>query len=516
MSKSGSPKLLVVAMVWLVIVGVGVGIYKFIYAPKQEQRTIDNTSAPSKGKHRVIPLALDAFSGYAVLRSQELEEELDLFGLELDLRDDGADYARRIRSLQSGETPVAVFTIDALIKAAADLGKLPGTIVMVIDESSGADALVAYKKDVPPVDALNRADARILVTADSPSETLVRIVRNSFELSELGDGCLLIMDGPAAVLRQLQSDPPSAPRAYALWEPFVSKALKMPNVVRVTDTSKVKGFIVDVLVAQRLFLEKNPEDVSALIQAYLRAYYSIRRSSDGMVDLVQSDARKVDETLTEDEARSLCRGIKWKNTTENYAHMGIVSGPEAQGLEGLERMIRKITRLLVRTSAIAKDPTDGRPNILYYDRIFQKLRDESFHPGVAGAGDAEGIQGEMEARALSAEEWSELVPVVTLDVDRIGFRRGSYEITESGETSLDQLIKRLEEWPQSYLVVRGHASSRGDPEANRQVARDRAEAVRGFLLGKGVSANRLLARGEEPRPGSGQHSVTFLLSEMPY
>ncbi len=326
----------------------------------------------------------------------------------------------------------------------------------------------------------------------------------------------MIMDGPAAVLRQLQSDPPSAPRAYALWEPCVSKALKMPKVVRVTDSSMMQGFIVDVLVAQRRFLEKNPEDVSALIKAYLRAYYSIRRTGAGMVDLVQSDARKVGEALTEDEARSLCQGILWKNTTENYAHMGIVSGPEARGLEGLEHMIRKITRLLVRTGAIADDPTDGRPNILYYDRIFQKLRDESFHPGVAGAGAAEGIQGEVEARALSADEWARLVPVGTLDVDRIGFRPGSYEISESGETSLDRLVKRLEEWPQSYLVVRGHASSRGDPEANRQVAIDRAEAVRGFLLGKGVSGNRLLARGEEPRPGGGQCSVTFLLSEMPY
>ena len=51
-------------------------------------------------------------------------------------------------ALKSGKVQMAVFTIDAYLKAGSEIGEFPGSIVLVIDESKGADAIVAYKRGV--------------------------------------------------------------------------------------------------------------------------------------------------------------------------------------------------------------------------------------------------------------------------------------------------------------------------------------------------------------------------------
>ena len=89
----------------------------------------------------------------------------------MNLHDDGADYAARIRALQAGDAQLAVFTIDALLKASAELNEMPATIVALVDETTGADAIVAYKSKVPNIDALNAAETRFVLTPSSPSET---------------------------------------------------------------------------------------------------------------------------------------------------------------------------------------------------------------------------------------------------------------------------------------------------------------------------------------------------------
>jgi hypothetical protein len=122
---------------------------------------------PAGATQQRVTLAIDLFSGYCLFRSKQFEGELSKRGIDLDLSDDKADYAQRINSVKSGTTPLALFTIDGLLKASAGIGELPGTIVMVSDETTGAHAMVAYTEGMPSLNALNRADARIVVHRDS-------------------------------------------------------------------------------------------------------------------------------------------------------------------------------------------------------------------------------------------------------------------------------------------------------------------------------------------------------------
>jgi OOP family OmpA-OmpF porin len=66
---------------------------------------------------------------------------------------------------------------------------------------------------------------------------------------------------------------------------------------------------------------------------------------------------------------------------------------------------------------------------------------------------------------------------------------------------LDDVATRLNNHPDVYFEVAGHTDSTGSAEANRTLSTLRAEAVRDYLLTKGVSADRLVAVGYgEKRP----------------
>jgi outer membrane protein OmpA-like peptidoglycan-associated protein len=501
-----------VGLVWLVIVGAAAVAYRvFIYNPHKEEIVRRGGSDP-RHKQRVT-LALDSFSGYSIFRSAEFAEELSQRGIGLDLHDDEADYAARIRSVKSGQTPLAVFTIDALIKASADLDDLPGTIVMVIDETTGADAMVAYKQAVATIDALNRAEARIVVTRDSPSEALARVVKFNFNLPQLPEDCWIDADGAADVFQKFRQANPREPRAYVLWEPYVSMALAQPGAHVVIDSSRFRGYIVDVLVAQREFLTQNEPLVRSFVEAYLSARHELARK-DQMVELVSADAQELGEKLTTAQAERLVEGIWWKNTQENYAHFGLLSPSEAQGLQHLDEMIRGINKVLVATKAIASDPTEGQPHLLYYDKILKQLQPD-FHPGLGAKEEITSV----EQGPISDAQWQQLRPVGTAQVDPIAFQRGRAVLLDESTSALDDLAGKLKSFPHYYLMVTGRARASGDPEQdkiNRDLASQRAQAAVDYLKRASVPEHRVRVVGAELEEGGEAQSVGFVLGQLPY
>ena len=334
-------KLVAVCIVWLLILGVGVLAWRLLFVPNREAATLRDNKAKQeqldqgrldtlKGSsslsryHNEIDFHIDSFSGYAIIRSEEFKNQLAGRRIRLNLHDDAADYAARIRALQSGEAQLAVFTIDALVKTSADLGELPASIVCFVDETTGADAIVAYKAQIPNVDALNHSEIRFVLTPASPSETLARVVMARFELNNLPENPFIEVNDSREVLNRYKAAKPGDPRAYVLWEPFVSQMLKNPEMHVVVDSSRFPSAIVDVVVANRDFLLKNPTVVSDFVECYLRAVYHYRDRAK-MVELVIRDAKETGSPLTDEDANKLVDGIWWKNTQENLAHVGFLS-----------------------------------------------------------------------------------------------------------------------------------------------------------------------------------------------
>ena len=521
MSSSNSTKLLAAGAIWLLLFAAGAVAWRMIVRPKQEEDLVRRTVGDARHS-RTARIAIDSFSGYCLFRSDEFRDELSSRGIALELVDDKADYQRRLESLADGSTPLAVFTIDALVKTSAVRGDLPATVVMVVDETTGADALVAYKQALPNIDALNRADARIVVTRDSPSETLARVVTSTFRLPELPADCWIDAQGAADVYRQLGEAKASEPKAFALWEPYVTKALENPQVHTLVDSSRFRGYIVDVLVVQRQFLLNQQELVREVVEAYHSAAYSRRQQPGGMVELVSQDARQQGEPLTPQQTERLVQGVWWKNTQENYGHFGLGSAASAGSGDGrlqhLDEMIRKITKVLLDTGAIHRDPTGGSPNKLYYDKILAGMLSSNWHPSALAAGDREeGVRLGDTSRPLEEDQWQRLAQVGHLQVDPIVFARGRAQLIDSSEAVLLKLVDTLRSWPHYYLVVRGHARAEGDPEANRRLANERAQAVAEFLASQGIAEHRVHAEAAEIKStGGDQQTVSFVLGQTPY
>lgn len=503
---------IVAACVWTVVGLLACAmIYRLAYKPyvekvqanaKQEEKSKILATAQSQYKYK-LNFGLDGFSGYSVLRSQEFQNHLRRANVKVDLVADNADYVARLKALQSGDLQMAAFTIDALIIASAKIKDTPAAIVGVIDETRGADAMIAYNKAFANVDAINDPQVRFVATPNSPSETFARVVMASFKFDRLEKNPFIFVDGAEEVFKKYRQSRDNEKLIYVVWQPYGTKILDNPNTHILLDSSKFKGYIVDVIVCNLDFLYKNPEVARLVLESYFRANYDCREK---MVQLVTADAKDQNQPLSQKQAEELVKGIWWKNTQENYGHFGLGS----HGLQHIEDMIHNLTTVLVKTNAIEADPTNGHPEQLYRNDLLANLHTANFYPGFA----SENVRNENEALpTLNDEQWTKLVPVGTLEVPQLTFARGTARLSEISQSHLDTLHEKLKTFPTYYVLIRGNAASTGDMEAAKTLALQRAEAARDYLLSKGITAQRIKAVAGEP---SGETSVNFVLGETTY
>ncbi|MGV3622746.1 MAG: OmpA family protein [Archangium sp.] len=80
--------------------------------------------------------------------------------------------------------------------------------------------------------------------------------------------------------------------------------------------------------------------------------------------------------------------------------------------------------------------------------------------------------------------------------ETIGFRHGESTIEPRSYDLLDAVAKILNGTDSiSKLVIEGHTDITGEPSANQPLSVARAQAVKKYLEGRGVAANRLEAVG---------------------
>lgn len=505
-------KVLIASCVWLFALGIIAVAVKFVMFPhleakkqiavkQQEKQKLAQTSSESHYKIQ-LDFGYDSFSGYCVYRSPEFTNQTSAKKIKVNFVDDNANYSERFANLKSGQIQMATFTIDALIKASTE--DLPVGIVAITDETRGADGLVCYKQAVPTIDALNDAEMKFVLTKDSPSETLARVLIAHFGLTNVNQSNFIYVKDAEEVYKMYRSSRPEQKQVYVLWEPYISKIIENPNCQVLIDSSRFRGYITDVIVASRDFIVKNPDVVKDVVESYFRAEYVYAQKDKGFNELVLEDSKNIGQPLSVPQAERLVKGIWWKNTQENYAHFGLNAD---KPLQHIEDMILNITKVLLTTKGISSDPTNGKPNLLYYDKALIALKSSNFHPGESVRKDSDDLP------ILTENQWNTLIPVGTLDVPPIVFGRGSAFITEQSKVTLDELIQKLKSWRSYYIMIRGDASLRGDVAANKALALERAKAVEAYLLENAVGKTRVKAVATEP---TGATAVIFQLGYTPY
>jgi len=517
MSEKSSIRNLMIAAVLLgcfVVIGLA---FRFLVYPLIQGDLVQSTGSQSQYEHEVT-IRLDSFSGYAGLRAPGFEKDLREQGIKLNLEDDGADYLGRMKALKRGKAQMAVFTIDAFVSAGATFPSFPGTIVSVIDETYGADAIVGYPEGVPNLQALNDGGGFTLTPA-SPSEFLARVAIAEFGLQV--STRWREKDGAGDVYKALKRGKRTEKQGYVLWEPYVSQAREHGASV-LFDSSQLSGYIVDVLVVQREYLVDHPDVVRGVVEAQQRSMYA---HSGDLAGLVVADAKRVGDKLSAKQAEQIVAGVRWRNTLENYAHFGLVSSDRGGGIMSIEDSIANITSVLVRTGALKADPLEGRHNEIFYRDILAGMQADNFHPkkklgivdGSLGTADLQGIRGFENLRDLSPSEWEALTPVGSLQAAPIAFGRGNSRLNVQSKRDLEEMARRLHSLPNFYLTVVGHTRAEGDMDANRTLADQRASAARDYLVSHGISQSRIRSKAAEPSAAGGAaQAVSFVLAQKPY
>jgi outer membrane protein OmpA-like peptidoglycan-associated protein len=87
--------------------------------------------------------------------------------------------------------------------------------------------------------------------------------------------------------------------------------------------------------------------------------------------------------------------------------------------------------------------------------------------------------------------------IVTLPkpLKNVHFETAKFNVNKTAISILNQGIKELKNNSNYQLEINGHADSRGDEQANMILSQNRAEAVKAFLVSKGIEESRLITKG---------------------
>jgi outer membrane protein OmpA-like peptidoglycan-associated protein len=125
-------------------------------------------------------------------------------------------------------------------------------------------------------------------------------------------------------------------------------------------------------------------------------------------------------------------------------------------------------------------------------------------------------QARMAAEARAKDAFSRLAGVkedargtiITLP-GAVLFATGKSELKPAAQTRLDDVAEALSGQPlERKMVIEGHTDSTGSAERNQVLSQERADAVRTYLISKGVAAESLAAEGKGPSTPIADNSTT--------
>ncbi|MEW6136938.1 MAG: phosphate ABC transporter substrate-binding/OmpA family protein [Thermodesulfobacteriota bacterium] len=491
------------ALILLVLGAISI-VSVWILLPRLQEFRQRSTSDAGRMRGK-ITLALDNWIGYFILRSPEMKNLMRRAGLSLMIEDDRADYQTRMKRLKAGELDFAVATVDSYILNGASLG-FPGSIIMVVDESKGGDAILARRDRVPSLDALKgTTDIRVAFTPNSPSNHLAKAAAYHFNVPELlptSPTRRIETKGSEEAFTKLIS---GTTDVAVLWEPDVSRALAHNGIAKILGTEDTEKLIVDILLVNRKYSQKNP----GVIKDFLSAYFQSLKMYQENRDILRKEVM-AETGLPGAAVDTMLKGVKWVNLTQNCEEWFGIAPPGGHADSGLRTAIDSAARVLVNAGDFDANPLpDGDPYRLTYSAYLEDLfvtGSVGFtKPGADPAG-AFSKQRKASFQELTAEQWDQLKEVGTLKLDPVAFQHGHSSLDLLGKEAVDKAVELLSHYPSFRLVVKGHTDTRGDPEQNRRLSQERAEAVARYLtVAHNVDPARIRAvgyGGERPLPRS--------------
>ncbi|MFS8066946.1 MAG: OmpA family protein, partial [Byssovorax sp.] len=127
------------------------------------------------------------------------------------------------------------------------------------------------------------------------------------------------------------------------------------------------------------------------------------------------------------------------------------------------------------------------------------------------------VQRRQEAEKRAAQANADLARLASVKQETRGmvitlsgavlFTSGKSELLPAAQVKLNDVAKALiEQDPDSKMVVEGHTDSQGTAASNQELSQKRAQAVRDYLVSRGIAGDRVTAQGFGPTRPIGENS----------
>lgn len=77
----------------------------------------------------------------------------------------------------------------------------------------------------------------------------------------------------------------------------------------------------------------------------------------------------------------------------------------------------------------------------------------------------------------------------------VNFELNSSELTASSSESLDKAVAAMNKYGDLRIEIQAHTDSMGEAAYNQALSEKRANSVRDYMIGKGIAADRMVAKG---------------------
>jgi len=84
---------------------------------------------------------------------------------------------------------------------------------------------------------------------------------------------------------------------------------------------------------------------------------------------------------------------------------------------------------------------------------------------------------------------------LTLNENAVRFDTGKATLTAAARANLDKLVPVFKEYAETNIVIYGYTDSTGPADLNLRLSGQRADAVKNYLVGKGIAAPRFSIQG---------------------
>jgi NitT/TauT family transport system substrate-binding protein len=443
---------------------------------------------PTAPAGAAITVAYDSYAPYFPVRIAEAQgyyraRNLNVKQIGFGLNGDFNEEQRRA-ALKDGTFDVLLTTLDAVALFPDDQ---VGKVVAIVDESAGADKIVARA----PITRLNDLRGkRIAYSAGSVGEfylyaslNLVGLKASDVQLRPVGT-----VDEAVDLFVQNQVD------AVVGWEPTIQAAIDSGGKVLLgSDNYRA---ILDVMVVSTKVLNEKPAAVQAFVDAWFEA-----------VKLTIDDPQAAGAAVVQ-SGDGDWTGVSAPGDYTDALKLAAQAtlGQNVFALRTPALLANRLTEIGAVWRAGGKTLANVDPTRLVDGGLVAKSPIATLNSTQPPLNPSFTLAQQIAAPQLTPEQTGQAQAVAELPLKQVEFQPDSTNLTERGTADiLAQIVPVLKQTPGLYLRVEGSAyqPATDTPQQNEAFARARAQAVIFYLIGQGIDPNRLIEGYLKPQfPGS--------------